>query len=223
MPGCALNEPENCAQAPGVRVSAASIRISSELRLMMTASFAARKFQALIDGGHEIIGGAGALFGAPASVVILGETSRPYLFQSHALLDGVLNPVAHDGNHVAVFHDVELVADAPVARDDVGAAFFFMLGNRYIDDVVESVDFALNAAAALHVDKRIAFRIEDIAGCNNVGAAEDHQAVAIGMRRRLPANFHRFLVEVDFLLARYVGVGGPSPAGRGRLLSSGSA
>ncbi len=79
-------------------------------------------------------------------------------------LDGVLNAIAYDGHHVAVFDDIELVTDAAMAGDDVRAAFFFMLGDGDIDDVVQSVDLALNAAAAFHVDERITIGIEYIAG-----------------------------------------------------------
>src|SRR3984957_11650224 len=223
MPGCALNEPENWPNAAGDCAKPANIKISSALCLIIPALSTCRSCQTSINGTNEVAGGSRTILGAPTGVVILRETGGLNLFERHALFDGVLNAVAYNRDHIAVLHCVELVADAAVARNNIRSAFLFVLGDRDIDDVVQSIDLALNTAAAFHVDERIAIGIEDVAGGYHVGAPKDNQAIAIGMRRGLPANFHRLLVKEDFLLTGYIGVSRPAPRRRRSLLAGRSA
>src|SRR5580698_2696953 len=165
---------------------------------MMPTSFTRRRFQASINRSYKTVGGPWAVLGAPAGVVILGEPGSLDLFERHALLDGVLNPIANDCHHIAVFHDVELIADAPMTGDNIRSALLFVLGNSDVNDVIQRIEFALNTAASFHVDERIADGAEDIAGYDHVGAAKENQAVTIGMGRGLRTNFHRLFVKEDF-------------------------
>src|SRR3984957_9712851 len=112
--------------------------------------------QASINGSNKTAGGARTFPDTPAGVVILGESRGLDLLQRHAFLDGVLHAVAHNGDHVAIFHHIEFVADTAVTRNDIRSAFLLMLGNRDIDDIVQGVDLALNAASAFHINKGIA-------------------------------------------------------------------
>ena len=56
-----------------------------------------------------------------------------------------------------------------------------ILGNRQIEDVIEAVDHALDRAALGRVDQRIADRREQVAGGDDLGVAEEHEAVAVGV------------------------------------------
>ena len=79
-----------------------------------------------------------------------------------------LNPIADDGHHVAVLDDVGFVGQAAVARDDVGAALLMVLRNRDVDDPVQRVEDALDAAAARAVDGRVGRRREHVPGRDDV-------------------------------------------------------
>ena len=54
-----------------------------------------------------------------------------------------------------------------------------------VEDVVERLDLAVDAAAVLRVDHRIAREIEDVARDDHVGAPEHDDAVAVGDGVRL--------------------------------------
>ena len=96
-------------------------------------------------------------------------------------LDHVQDAVADDHHHVAELHHVGLIADPAMARDHVGAAFLVVRGHHQLQNVVQRGDLALHAAAALDVDERIAAGREDVAGAHHVRAAEQNDAVAIGV------------------------------------------
>jgi hypothetical protein len=49
----------------------------------------------------------------------------------------------------------------------------------------------------------------NIAGAHDIGAPEENDAVAIGVREGLVNYFNRFAVEKQFLFGSVVGVGGP--------------
>ena len=55
-----------------------------------------------------------------------------------------------------------LVAEESVARHDIGAALAFMLVVGAVEDVVERLDFALGAAAALQIDDRVVLKISPV-------------------------------------------------------------
>ena len=73
------------------------------------------------------------------------------------------------------------------------------LGIGQVDDAVQRAITPLKRAAALRVDDRIAGRSEDVAGDDDVGAAEEHDAVAVGVRGRLVKQLDRLAVDEDVL------------------------
>src|SRR5581483_206260 len=88
-----------------------------------------------------------------ARVVILRVAGGFDLLQGHAPFNRGLHAVANDRDHVAVLDYVKLIADAAVPGNDVRSALFLVLGNGNVDDAVESVNFALNAAAVIDIDE----------------------------------------------------------------------
>ena len=57
--------------------------------------------------------------------------------------------------HVAIFGDLPLVAQAAMAGNNERAAFLIVLVDGLIQNIVQRRDFALQAAAVLEVDERI--------------------------------------------------------------------
>ena len=68
------------------------------------------------------------------------------------LRDHGRDPVADDRDHVAVVGDVRLVAEPAVARDHHGASFLVLARNRDVEDPIQAVDNALEAAALLRIE-----------------------------------------------------------------------
>ena len=128
-------------------------------------------------------------------VIVHGGLRRFHLFQRHALLNHILNAVAHDGHHVPVVGHVAGIAQAPVAGNDHGAALRAELRNRQIQNAIQTVQNAVDAAALVHFDHGIAIRAQDIAGADHIGVAEEHDAIAVGVRIRQVENLHAFAVE----------------------------
>ena len=82
-------------------------------------------------------------------VVIAGRPGRLHLGQRHPVLDHVLNPVPDDRDHVAVVHHVGMVADAAVGRNHPGPALGIVTWDGKFDELVQCIDFGLDAAARL--------------------------------------------------------------------------
>ncbi len=68
--------------------------------------------------------------------------------------------IADDREHVAVVADVRGVAEPAVARDDHRAAFGAELRDRELQDCVEPVEHAVDAAAGFDVDDRKRVHVE---------------------------------------------------------------
>ena len=77
------------------------------------------------------------------------------------------------------------------------------------------VDLALDAAAALQVDHRVAGLVEDIARSNDIRPAEHHHHVAVGVRGRLVQQLDRLVVDVHVLLRDKERRGRPRATGVG--------
>src|SRR5258708_19293944 len=71
--------------------------------------------QALVNRGDEVVGGAEALLGAPASVVVEREAGLLDLLEGHAFLNGVLDTVADDCHHFPVFPSAQLMPNPAIA------------------------------------------------------------------------------------------------------------
>jgi hypothetical protein len=111
-----------------------------------------------------------------------------------------------------------VVGDAAVTRHHQRPAGAMGRRNGDVDQPVQAVDDGVQAAAGLDVDDRIVRQIEQIAGADDVGLAEQHDAVAVGVRG-LVHDDHRLVVEVEALLRRRVGVVRPCRFRRRRLLA----
>ncbi len=83
----------------------------------------------------------------------------------------VADPIADDHDHVPVLDDVGLVTESAMTWDHVRSRFLCVAGNGQLQDVVERVNFTLNAPAVLDVDERIRARREDVARAHDVGCS----------------------------------------------------
>ena len=87
-----------------------------------------------------------------------------------------------------------LIRDVAVAGNHDRSALALVLVHRSIENVVQRLDLALNGAAVRDVDHRILRRREHVAGDDDVGAAEVHDAVAVGDRVGHPEHLDRVAV-----------------------------
>src|SRR6266849_2878037 len=94
--------------------------------------------------------------GTVQAVVVHGRPGRLHLLQRHAASNHVLNTVANDRDHVPVVGDVANVAKPSMTGDHHRAALRPELGNREVQNEIQSIDNSLNAAAPLQVDHGIA-------------------------------------------------------------------
>ena len=67
--------------------------------------------------------------------------------ERHAFLLQVADAIPDHRQHVAIGGDVGRVRQPPAARNDPRAALRPVLGHRDVEDVIQAVDHALNAAA----------------------------------------------------------------------------
>ena len=105
-----------------------------------------------------------------------------------------------------------------MARNHHRAAFLLLGGHGERDDVVERRDHAVDAAAVLRTDHGIQRRREHVARADHVGAAEEHDAVAVRVRGGLVQDLDGLTVEVEVLLRNEERVGGPRRERRRRRL-----
>src|SRR5262245_28498081 len=75
--------------------------------------------------------------------------------------------------------------------------------------MVQCLEFSLDAAATLHINDRKSSDVEDVAGDDDIGAPKEHNAVPIGIRRRLRNHLNAFIVQVQRLLFSAKGFTGP--------------
>jgi hypothetical protein len=117
-------------------------------RFLKLGSFRLR--ETAVHRFHKHAGGPRTGIGAETCPIIRGRIRLLNLLERFALRDQILNYVADYRKHVTVFHHVRFVADPPVAGNNQRAAFLPYQGKlRYgeTDDVIQSIDLALNAAA----------------------------------------------------------------------------
>src|SRR5437867_8349662 len=85
-----------------------------------------------------------------------------------------------------------------------------MFVNRFFEDVIESLDLALQAAAVFQIDKGVLCGSENVPGDDHVGATEMHDAVSIGHRVLFPKRFNAFVVVILSSATLQERIGGPS-------------
>jgi hypothetical protein len=119
-------------------------------------------FEALVNSLHKLIRFYETVFRQVFRIIVACWLGRFHLIEGHALLDHVLNPVANNDDHVAVFHHVGFVTDPPVARNHLGAAILRFSRNRQIQDVIQRGDLTFDAATALQLDEWITIGSENI-------------------------------------------------------------
>src|SRR5213593_1231625 len=116
-----------------------------------------------------------------SAVVVKGRLRSEDFLERLALRDQIGNSVSDNRDHLAVLDHVGLIADPPLTGNDIRAAFLFVLRDTQFDDLIESRQNTLQTAAVLPVDDGICHCREQVARGNDVGPAEEYQAVAIGV------------------------------------------
>src|SRR6185369_4932888 len=106
---------------------------------------------------------------------------------------------------------------------DPRAALRPVLGYSQIEDVVQSIDDALNTATLLQVNDRITGRGHKLAGADDFGVPEIYDAVTVAMRRGLVVDDHRLTIEVrgKFEELAVVGIRRPCRGRSGSLARNG--
>src|SRR5438876_6404150 len=128
-------------------------------------------------------------------VVVEGGFGGLDLFERHSLALQILDPVADDCHHVLVVRKVRGVTDPSVTRNEQRALLRHVSRKRQIDEIVQSVDEALNGAALLEIDDWIIIP-KQITSTYYVRATEPDDAVAIRVRRRHMNYLDRVTIRV---------------------------
>src|SRR5690606_39563308 len=81
-----------------------------------------------------------------------------------------------------------------MARHDDRAAMLVLPGNREIENQVQALENPVDPAA-LRIERGVPIRIEDIARADHVGAAEEHDRVAVAVRVRHVPQLNRLRSE----------------------------
>ena len=97
-----------------------------------------------------------------------------------------------------------------MAGDHHGAAFLAVNRDDHVDDLLQRIDGALNAAARGEIDDGVIGGGEDVAGADDIVAAEEHDAIAVGMGGGLMQDVDAFAIEVQLLLIAQERAGGPA-------------
>src|SRR5262245_1739849 len=82
-------------------------------------------------------------------------------------------------------------------------------GNRQLDEAVQGVDLALNAATTSDVDEREPRRVQDVAGNDDVGSSKKDDAVAVRVRGGLVQDLDALVVQVHVFPALWKRLGWP--------------
>ena len=85
-------------------------------------------------------------------VVIHRWLGRLDLVDGHVPVDHALNAVADDDHHIPVITHIRCVAHPTVAGDNHRAALRHVIGSAHVDQLDESFDYTVDAAALVHVD-----------------------------------------------------------------------
>src|SRR5579862_7041230 len=98
------------------------------------------------------------------------------LLEVLSLLDEVLDDIFDDDHHVAVVHNIHLLAEPPVTRDHVRSDTLIDKRNRrdgQLDQLIQGVDLSLDAPAVRNIDDRKSGSVQDVPGDHDIGAAEN--------------------------------------------------
>src|SRR5580704_3322639 len=99
----------------------AARRVSRRRRLSLQLLTDGALTAAAINRFDEIVGSPGTTVRPVPARIASGRRSGFDLFQRKTLFYQIANAVADDRHHIAIFDDVELIADAAVAWNDQGA------------------------------------------------------------------------------------------------------
>ncbi len=103
-----------------------------------------------------------------------------------------------------------------MAGDDHRAPFHVVGRNRHLPQAVQSLEHSLKTPSGLQVDDGVLRGIENIAGADDVGTPEQHDAVPV-RGRRLMKDLDRLAVERQVLLGHRIRVVGPGFIRYGRF------
>src|SRR5437867_2459528 len=101
-------------------------------------------------------------------------------------MEHIRDRIADNHDHVAIIDQIDVVVDVAIGRNDRRTATLMKEGkraNREIEDMVQSVDLTLNAAASRNIDRWKPAGIQNPAGHHDIRAAEEHNTVAVSVRR----------------------------------------
>ena len=88
-----------------------------------------------------------------------------------------------------------------MAGNDKGPAFLLVFWDGDLDDAIQRIDDAIDAAARLHIKIWIARCVENVARTYHVRAPKIHDAIAVRVRTRRVDDFDTLVVEEEFLLS----------------------
>src|SRR5678815_5782655 len=123
--------------------------------------------------------------------------------------DNAADAIANDGDHVAIVGDVGLITQSAASGDDYSAALLILSGNGDIQNAVQALDDAGDAAALLWIEPRIGGHIEDASGADDVRASEENDRVAVCVRPRDMEKLHGLSIDEQRPFLCVVGVSGP--------------
>src|SRR5690606_13953696 len=155
---------------PAAKAAAAEKRSVRDKLFRAPVVMALRPLQIVVYRFDEVVARPADRFIRVAAVIIERRPRRLHLLKRLTFVDQRDYSLADDRDHVAIVHDVGLVAEPAVSRDDDRTALLVLARYRDIENQVETLDDAVDAAAALGVEPRVAIGIEDVAGADNVGA-----------------------------------------------------
>src|SRR5438874_9345452 len=134
--------------------------------------------QAFVNGFDEGAGGTG--FGAELRLIGPGRMGVFDLIESHPLLDHGRDHIADDHHHIAIIHNVQLLAEAPVTGDHIGTNSLvneWSRWNRKSDQPVQGIDLSLYAATSGNIDHRKAGHVKDVSGNHDIRSPKKNEAV----------------------------------------------
>src|SRR5262249_14949190 len=146
---------------------------------------------------------------AVSPVIIQRRPGGLDLIQRHSAFYHVSDTVPNDYDHVAKFQDVRFVAHAAMAWDNVRSAVLQVFRHRDIDHLIQAFDETIHSATGLCIDNGVCRSEEQVSGNNDVGSAEVHHDITVGMTTWSVVNKDCFAIEIKVALRLEERIQGP--------------